>query len=280
MAENFCGRDCGLCPDKETLKCPGCRLGPGQAYNSVCAIAKCCRDKELETCADCSSSGYCSQLRGSRNMSSNRLYAKRREEQVRLEKEEKINTLAKWLGVLFWLVISKNLLTLFLGDAMTAQFPALALAADVAEFAMTAAYSLILIKLAHCSASYHYAGICGLIGGAVGLLSFLGLGEGFALLISLVQLPLLCASEFNECLANAEVVAEYDEELSERWQKLYRWYIGAMLATFLGALFALLGSILGALLSLGGMITALVVAVLKLVYLYKTSHCFQDIYFE
>ena len=39
MSETYCGKDCGSCPQREAMNCPGCKTGPGAAWPGECELA-------------------------------------------------------------------------------------------------------------------------------------------------------------------------------------------------------------------------------------------------
>ena len=82
--------------------------------------------------------------------------------------------------------------------------------------------------------------------------------------------------EYNEYVAHSAVLSGVDNELSQKWEVLWKWYIGLLLGTF-GCLFvALILPILGAIAALGCSVGSIVVGILKLVYLYRTAKEFRE----
>ena len=68
-----------------------------------------------------------------------------------------------------------------------------------------------------------------------------------------------------------------DAVLSEKWLKLWKWYVIVLVASFAGVLLIFLSAILGVLAMLFAAIAALVVGVLELVYLYRQAKLFESI---
>ena len=70
--------------------------------------------------------------------------------------------------------------------------------------------------------------------------------------------------------------------LSEKWRKLWRWYVGLLIAAAAGILILFMGLmafavlIIGAVVILAAAIGILVVGILKLVYLYRTAKVFRN----
>lgn len=63
LYSDYLGKD-GLKP--EDMNCAGCRFGEGAIFIGCtrCPIRKCCREKELNTCALCSEYDSCEMLNG------------------------------------------------------------------------------------------------------------------------------------------------------------------------------------------------------------------------
>ena len=71
-----------------------------------------------------------------------------------------IPLLAKWIGVLFWLIIAANIASLFTSENMTNVVPSLAFAGQILNIVTTAAYGVILLKIASESIYYRNYAIC------------------------------------------------------------------------------------------------------------------------
>ena len=75
----------------------------------------------------------------------------------------------------------------------------------------------------------------------------------------------------------ADTLAGLDEDLAEKWRKLWKWTIGAMGVMIGSLLIILIAPILGLLLTLAGAVASIITSVLKLVYLYQTAQTFRSI---
>ena len=71
-----------------------------------------------------------------------------------------IPLLAKWIGVLFWLIIAANIASLFTSENVTNAVPSLAFAGQILNIVTTAAYGVILLKIASESIYYRNSAIC------------------------------------------------------------------------------------------------------------------------
>ena len=77
-------------------------------------------------------------------------------------------------------------------------------------------------------------------------------------------------------MEHSEVLSGDDNELSEKLEVLWKWYIGLFLGMFRCIIVMLIISILGAIAILGCAIGTIVVSILKLVYLYRTAKIFRE----
>lgn len=122
--EGLCGRACDTCTWRDPLDCPGCQTGPGRPYSGDCGIADCCRKKGH---ADCSSCTYisCCHLRCQREDMPRRRLRELEERQQRQDwLDRNAPVLAKWLWLLFWLVIPRTLAETLTLDEVASSFPA------------------------------------------------------------------------------------------------------------------------------------------------------------
>ena len=78
---------------------------------------------------------------------------------------------------------------------------------------------------------------------------------------------------YQEYMAHAAVTAEVDYDLSEKWKKLWTWYLLAMGALILSIL--LMFIVIGVFLALAVSVAILVIGVLEVVYLYRTAKLFR-----
>lgn len=273
MAETYCGKNCAVCESKEKLGCPGCRVGPGRTLSGDCELAQCCRDKGHETCETCAFRANCGTLRRKDNMAD---YRRRRQEGEALRRQAAANrapVLAKWLNVLFWLIIPR-----ILGSFMTnvrEWIPALYIPGEVLGLGVGIVYGLILLTLGSEDDGFRRAGICSLVALALNLVTTFFGSQGWMLVISLIAMVISLVGEYAEFTAYGDVLQDVDRELSDKWHKLWTWNLGSMIAMFAGLIVMLLLPLLGALVVLAGAIAVIVVSILKLVYLYRTAKIFQ-----
>ena len=181
------------------------------------------------------------------------------------------------LDALLWLVVPGTIAGLMSDDTLSAYWPGLVIPGEILGFLCTVAYGLFLLKLAGVNERYRTAGICTLVSIVVSTpVTLLADGAGWALAVLLPVAAVALAGEYQEYIGHAEVLEPVDLELSEKWRRLWKWYIGTFLALFAGIFVALIFAWLGLLVVLASAIGTLVVSILKLVYLWRTARTFRE----
>ena len=292
MAGTYCDKLCEECTRREDMACPGCKAGPGSSWFQGCEIAACCREKGHDTCKTCSFASSCNKLRHREDMPEIRRRSQAERAAVQAEMNRKIPFLARWLGILFWLIVPSVLADLMNTGLATAWFPALPFWGGVLGGACQLAYGLILLKLSEQEEQYRTAGICCLITSIANLILSGIFGAhlpGWTLLITLPLAVVGLVSEYEEMRGHAEILydlrraetgsqALFQQAMSpEKWEKLWKWYLRCMVATLGGAFLMLIFLSLGGLLTVAGAIGMVVVGIVKLVYLYRTYQVFRSL---
>lgn len=275
--EGLCGKNCDTCLSREKLACPGCQEGPGRAFSGDCDVAACCRCKGHATCATCGFLTGCPTRMRRENMPALRQSALEREAEWRKWMDENAPALGKWLWVLFWLFIPSEAGSLMTNDSIAGAFPALLVPGQVLTVIVSFAYALVLWKLAAVGKRYRIAALCMLVTAACTILPLTGVQEQSTAwwLVSLPGMAVELVGVYQEFNAHAEVLDGIDDELAGKWRKLWIWNIGLMAGLFGCLLLVLMAGLLGALVMLAVSIGIVAVAVLKLVYLYRTAQVFR-----
>lgn len=280
MAETYCGKNCTDCSQKETLSCPGCKVGPGKQYGGDCKLAKCCIEKGHQECSTCGFNGHCGTLRGRASMPDGRLKAIEIEKARKAAVAKRAPVLGKWLWILFWLIIPATVASFMTNDTIVGWIPSLRLPGTILSAICSLAYGLILIRLASEEEGYMTAGVCSLVGCAASvLLAFLSGGAeapGWTLLISIPAAIVSLVGEYQEFISHAAVLNGLDDDLAESWSSLWKWYIGMYGAMIGSILLIIIAPILGLLVCLAAVIGICIVDITKLVYLYRTAKLFKD----
>lgn len=280
MAETCCGKSCASCAKKEELNCPGCRVGPGRQLGGDCELAQCVRSKGHETCETCGFRTRCGTLAGRERIPDYRIKKTEAERYQKAAVARRAPVLGKWLWLLFWLVIPNAVAGLLNNETVGALMPALYIPGQMLNIGCRLAWGLILLKLGTQEDGYHTAGVCMLIAaGADFVATVLSGGSdaaGWTLIITIPAAVFGLVGQYHEFMSHSAVLTGVNNDLAEKWEILWKWYIGITLGLFGSILVVLLIPILGLLLVLAGAIGVIVVEILRLVYLYRTATVFRS----
>lgn len=280
MAETYCGKSCAECAQKENLNCPGCKAGPGRQIGGECELARCVRNKSHETCDTCSLRSNCGTLRGCDSMPDYRRRRIEAEQERQAAIAGRAPILGKWLWILFWLIIPNAIGGLMTLDIVVEMAPALYISGRILNTLVLITYGVILLKLASQEDRYRTAGICTLAVGAVNILIAVIFGTGdtptWTLLVTIPAMVVSFVGEYNEYMAHSAVLTGVDNEQAEKWEKLWKWYIGLFCAMFGSIIVMLIFPLLGAIVILASAIGVVVVSIVKLVYLYRSAQIFRN----
>lgn len=280
MSETYCGKSCAECSQKELLNCPGCKAGPGRQFGGDCELAKCCREKGHETCDTCGFNGSCTTLRRRDQQPE---YRRMKIESEQRQKELLANRaaiLGKWLWILFWLVVPATIAGIMKTENVMSVSPGIYLTGQIMNAVCSIAYGIILLKLSSVEDRYHTAGICTLITAGVSILIAFLFGASkaptWSLIITLPAAVVGLIREYNEYNAHSSVLMGADNELSEKWTNLWKWFIRCTLGMIGSVVLVLIAPILGAILLIVVSIGTVIVSIAKLVYLYRTAKVFRE----
>ena len=201
----------------------------------------------------------------------------------RLDREDAA-VLAGRLWPLLWLVVPGTIAGLMSDEALSAHWPDLASLGEILGILCSVVYGLLLLSLARVNGGYRAAGACTLFVVAAGVIVQVLGGSGdphnversIALILTFLSGVAALVGEYTECTSHAEVLEPVDMALSQRWRRLMKWYVGLFLGTFAGILVALFSQWLGLLVMTAATVGSLVVAILKLVYLWRTARTFRE----
>lgn len=283
MAETYCGKTCAECAQKESLNCQGCKYGPGRRFGGDCKIAQCAMEKGHETCDTCSFMGNCSIQRSCTGMPEERIRRQEAEAARKAEAAKQAPLLGKWLWLIFWLIIPSSVAGILTNQTIVQYLPSLNLPGQILNAICCAIYGISLLKLASVEESYKKAGIFVLIAGGVSAVDAIVTGAvgavqapAWTLLLTIPAAIIALIGEYNEYIGHSAVLDGVDNELSEKWATLWKWYIGMFLGMFGCILVMLIIPILGVLALLCATIGLVVIGIKKLVYLYRTAKVFKD----
>lgn len=272
MADAYCGKDCQVCSRREELLCPGCKFGPGHPMCGDCDLAGCVRRKGLETCDTCSYRPNCSLMRSREEMPEKRQRKREQEQRRREAIAKKAPILGKGLWILFWLVVPNVIGVLMCIDIVAERFPWVYTAGVILQNAVTVAYSLILLWMGSQVDRYRTAGICGLIAFGISFIQAVTDSVGLNMLLRLPGIVMPLVYEYQEYAAHSDALLGVENTLANRWKVLWRWNLAGYCALVVGVfLVGFFLSLLGALLLLAAAVGMIVLAVLKMVFLFRSA---------
>lgn len=277
--QNYCGKNCEICTYKEELVCSGCQSGPGRVISGDCKLARCCRDKGHETCETCGHKRNCGIWLDKESIPKQRLERRNEEQEQQEVLECRAPFLAKWLTVLFWLVVPNFISSLLTGEKIVATVPELERIGELIQMVSSVAHAAILLWMAKEHKVYRLAGLLGLGTVVVEVIYFeLKLSNlGLGLLFILLELALVLASANYEYKAHAEMILPVDGNLSEQWDMIWNWQLYATIAFAVSLFFMVLIPWLGLLLALASVIGLAVASVKRLICLRNTARAFARI---
>lgn len=217
--------------------------------------------------------------------------------------------LSNWIMILFLLFIP-NTIASILGNERIVTSQGLLVAGNVIGSICSIAYGLILLIISSKEEDYRTAGICSLVVSAADIIKIIlsvaassaestatnhirttysgsmtyysstasttdtsaaSLFIGLGIIVWLVATVVGLFGTYCEFTAHANVLKGVDDELSESWRKLWKWYIGAIIAMLCSFVLIL---VLGMILIVGAAIVLLIASIVKIVFLYQTSKAF------
>ena len=185
--------------------------------------------------------------------------------------------LGKSIFIVFWL----NILTLVPNFLTNERFGAEAsspihLFGILLGAAILLLNGLIWVKLSSQNPHFLPAGIGTIAAGVLMIpAGLLGAETGWYLLFSVVNLVVILYAYYHEMTACSEILTGVDAVLSANWIKLWKANIVCMIAAFLAPLLTLVFVLLGLTGLLVISIASLVVAIMRLVYFYRTAMYFR-----
>ena len=185
--------------------------------------------------------------------------------------------MAKWLWVLFWVLIASNVLSLL------CMIPALGKLEPYVQFLAYVAYFVALMKLNHVDSRYgKAAGFC-LAGAVLLLLNSLRLTyattfyEGNVEFFSLTSSAFLLISCYYEYHAHKDIVGEVDAELGQRWIKVWHWKIAALGIGIASVLLVFISVVFVAIILVLVALFAIVVGIIVIVALYRSTKAYRAV---
>lgn len=268
---NYCGKSCEGCTYQEQLQCPGCAKGPGRTYGGDCEVASCCFSRKHDTCETCTGKNLCGKYRGRDKIPQWRIERQEQKAAQWAYLAKKAPWCYRWFAVMFWVMIVNTAI-----DFVKTILSGISIVATVTEGLMVAGtilYGVGLLMLSREEEEYRKAGICRLIGIIPITLSlFMQQEMPFLTIIASI---VAFVGVFFEFKCHSDILADVDNELSEKWQALLKWKFAVLAATIGMVLFAWL-PLVNVLMIFFSLVGTLVVEIINIVYLHHTMRAFRD----
>lgn len=196
---------------------------------------------------------------------------------------ESAHFLSGWLMILFWLFIPNTIASILSSERIVTSHDLL-IVGNIISFIASIAYGLILLKISSKEEKYRIAGYCFLVTSVADafkliLIAASGASEDvggflvFEFIISLVSLIAGLIGTNSEFTGHSNVLEGVDDELSEKWLRLWKWYIGSLIAMLCSIILVFF---IGMLLIIGAIIVIFIVSIMKIVYIYQTSKALDE----
>ena len=199
--------------------------------------------------------------------------------QMQTERKPTVNVplLAKWTNILFWLIIVSTVAKFLTSENVTNAVPVLAFTGQILNIAATAAYGVVLMKIASESMHYRNSAICCFITAviSVAVIPISADTESFiAISVVIVSVVINMIGVYYEFMGHVDVLRDVDRTLSDKWFKLWKWYVGTFFGMIGGTVLAVIIPLIGMIIVLASTIGTFVVSIVKIVYIYKMSKVF------
>lgn len=195
---------------------------------------------------------------------------------------ESAHSLSVWIMILFWLFIPNTIASMLSNERIVTS-PDLLIVGNIISFIASIAYGLILLKISSKEEKYRIAGYCFLVTSVADafkliLIAASGASEdvdflAFGFIISLVSLVAGLIGTNSEFTGHSNVLQGVDDELSEKWLRLWKWYIGSLIAMLCSII---LVYVIGMLLIICAVVVIFIVSIMKIVYIYQTSKALDE----
>lgn len=279
MAENYCGKNCDNCAEKELLGCPGCKVGPGNMIGTECEVARCCISKGQSQCAECEFCNDCYTLTQKDQFLRHRVAAAEKDKSGNEMLSTNAPALARWLNVAFWLIIPSVLGSFLSSESFFGSDSIIPAFGQMLSSTCTIIYSLVLLRLGFVEKRYKFAALCVLAGALISsVTNYMFSGKEvpmWAMAISVPTTAISFVGEYFTFSAHSAVLSDVNDTMSTRWNTLWKWYFGSCIAHYGGVLLSFVIPSLGVMLINAGDVGTIITRLLHLLYLQKTVKFFR-----
>ena len=263
MSESYCLKSCAECG-----QCGGCRSG---SYAARCDIAKCCREKNHESCESCTRTASCP-TRWGRDQMPRKLELQDRRRAEALERNRAhAAVLARWTNLIFWCLIAMNVVSLleFFEDRVPAlRWIGLGLSAVQILFV-----AYCYLQMREVDATFGTVAVLRVVAQGISTLVSVFLTRESALqTVILVAAAVVALIEVKlQTETFRDVLSGISMELSDKWERQWGLYKIALYILLGGLVSCLILSVWGLAVVVAGLGVLLFVYIREYVYLYQTA---------
>lgn len=184
----------------------------------------------------------------------------------------KVPFFAKWMWILFLMVIPDSIVAILTLDFVIERLPWMQLIGGLLGLVCSVVSGLILIKMSEKEHQYQIAGVFMIITSVINTATeVFRVPESWAFFIALPTLFLGFFATYNEFMAHASAMSGIDDVMAEKWRNLWKWFVRTFLCSLGSVLLILMMPLVGLVAFLGSTIGVVVVSIGKLVYLYRSA---------
>ena len=205
---------------------------------------------------------------------------------LREQKVKNAALLGRWVTVLFWLQIA-SVVAGVLADEVFDGVSVIQTIGTLATYGILIANSVILIKLKSVEDWFGKAGVCYLVSGFSGFVIALAILGGSTAVTSLLTIAMMIVElrgNYSECTGYQVVLQGVDDDLSGKWARQWKLEMICTVVVLVSAIMLVVSALFGSvvitiilgIVTLGTAIGALVLGIMRLVYLYQTAKCFRE----
>lgn len=280
MAENYCGKSCDQCADKELLGCPGCKVGPGNMIGTACEVARCCIIKGQSQCTGCEFCNDCYTLAQKDQFLQHRVAAAEKDKSGNEMLSANAPALAKWLNVAFWLIVPSVISSFLSNESFFGSDSIIPAVGQMLSSTCVIIYGLVLLRLGFVDKRYKFAALCVLAGAVISsATNYMFSGKEvpmWAMAISVPTTAISFVGEYFTFSAHSTVLSDVNHTMSTKWKTLWKWYFGSCIAHYSGVLLSFVIPSLGVMLINAGDVGTIITRLLNLLYLQKTVKFFRS----
>ena len=187
----------------------------------------------------------------------------------------------KWFSFLFWLMVLGNGMSLVFSMMFFDTASSFYWIGETLSVVVGIMYAQILMKMSAHRSFYHKAGSFLLWASVLSFVAFLFSSSNnfieYSSLISLVGAVIAYLAQKEEFAAHEHLMLEADVELAERWGALWTWTMRLICVLMVNLLVAFMIPFLSLMISLLAAIAVVVLNIVKIMTLYKSSACMKKI---